>query len=67
MTLGVPQTDVTIKSLGINSGAKKIAQVTLLGSSEKIDWKQDRDALVIQSVAQWPCDHAVAFKVEFAE
>jgi len=67
ITLGVPQADVTIQSLGTNSEAKKVAQVTLLGSSAKIDWKQDGNALVIRSLAQWPCDHAVVFKVEFAE
>jgi len=57
--LGVPTEPVKIKSLA----TEKIASISLLGSDAKLDWKQDTDALVIQPVAKWPCEHAVAFKI----
>lgn len=56
---GVPSEPVRIKSLAKTN----IAAVSLLGSAAKIDWKQEGDALVIQPVAKWPTDHAVAFKI----
>jgi alpha-L-fucosidase len=56
---GVPSEPVRIKSLAKTN----IAAVSLLGSGAKLDWKQEGDALVIQPVAKWPTDHAVAFKI----
>ena len=59
IVLGVPTGAARIKSLA----GEKIAGITLLGSDAKLDWKQEADALVIQPVAKWPCDYAVAFKI----
>jgi alpha-L-fucosidase len=66
IALGMPTGPVRIQSLGSNAKLldKPIASITLLGSDAKLDWKQEADALVIQSVAKWPCEHAVAFKVQ---
>ena len=57
--LGLPKETIAIKSLA--SG--KIASLTLLGSNAKLDWKQTVEALEIQPVAKWPCQHAVVFKI----
>lgn len=65
IVLGVPQGEVQIAALG--SAAGKIDSVTLLGSEAKLDWKQGNDALTIQPVAKWPCQHAVTFKINFAK
>ena len=46
---------------------KPVAAVTLLGSAEKLVWKQEADALVIKQPAKVPSDYAVAFKIEFAK
>ena len=59
IVLGVPGKPITIKALA----GEKISNITLLGSDAKIDWKQTPDALVIQAVAKWPCQHSVAFKI----
>lgn len=62
-SLGVPKEAVRVKSLV----GQKIAGVTLLGSQAKLDWKQETDALVIQPVTTWACQHAVAFKIQLAQ
>lgn len=63
--MGAPTNVVTIKSLGASAKLleKPIAQVTLLGSSEKVGWSQTPDALVIQKPQHPPSDFAVVFKV----
>lgn len=64
LCLGVPPNDakeIRIASLGrLGPGVDK---VQLLGSEEKLVWKQEWDGLAIQPLAQWPCDHAVTFKI----
>jgi alpha-L-fucosidase len=65
--MGIPSGDVKIVSLGTNSkiSAQKVKSVTLLGTNEKLNWKQEADALVIVKPAKLP-DWAVStFKVEF--
>jgi alpha-L-fucosidase len=68
ITLGVPTKEVRIKSLGQAStlADKPVAEVTLLGSSEKLNWKQEADALVIQPAVHWPSQSAVTFAIKFA-
>jgi alpha-L-fucosidase len=65
IALGVPQSELKIATLASSAG--KIESISLLGSDVKLDWKQDAAALVIQPVAQWPCQHAVTFKITFAK
>ncbi len=52
--LGEPLADIKITSLGKNSkfSEKKIASITLLGSNEKLHWKQESGALVIKKNIQ---------------
>jgi alpha-L-fucosidase len=66
--MGVPSGDVRITSLGTGSklAGAPVAGVSLLGSSEKLDWKQEAEALVIRPVVKWPCDYAVVFKISGA-
>ena len=59
--LGIPQEEVRIGSL--TSQIDKIKEVELLGSRQKIEWKATPSGLVIQPVKQWPCEHAVTFKI----
>ena len=65
--LGQPTTDISIVSLGKNAklATKDIASVKLLGSTEKLSWKQNDDALVITKPANLPTWKTLAFKVEF--
>jgi alpha-L-fucosidase len=60
--LGVPTSEVKITSLVAK--ADQIKSIELLGSTEKIQWKATPEAVVIQPVAQWPCSHAVVFKIK---
>ncbi|HEY4786037.1 MAG TPA: alpha-L-fucosidase [Bacteroidales bacterium] len=61
--LGVPSEDVSIKSLGEASGASKIKKIEVLGSKEKLQWKQYSDSLVIEKPKIIPNDIAVVFKI----
>jgi len=65
--MGIPSTDVKIISLGTKStvSTKKIASVKMLGSGEKLIWKQEADALVISKPTKLPDGPVITFKVEF--
>lgn len=65
--MGVPESDVKINSLGKISSlsSKKIASVRMLGSAEKISWKQENDALVISRPSKLPEWPVITFKIEF--
>jgi alpha-L-fucosidase len=54
--MDAPKGDIRITSLGKNSKVnnKAIKSVQLLGSSEKLQWKQENDALVITKPANAP-------------
>lgn len=55
---------VPIKSLGLNASfSGKIKKIELLGSSEKLKWKQNGDALIIQMTKIPPATQAIAFKI----
>jgi alpha-L-fucosidase len=62
-----PVGDVKITSLGKNSkvSVQKVKSVSILGSDEKLKWKQEADALVIVKPAKLPDWEVVTFKVEF--
>lgn len=59
---GVPQGPLTIKALGqLGPG---FSSIELLGSREKVQYKVEWEGLTIQPVKEWPCQHAVVFKIK---
>ncbi len=63
-TLGVPETQTIIKSLGKNKKNGAVKKVSVLGSSEKISWKQSDESLVIDKPTTIPNNIAVVFKLQ---
>lgn len=65
--MGQPAADVRITSLGKSSNliSKPVASVKMLGSKDKLTWKQEGDALVISKPSKLPDWQVVTFKVEF--
>ena len=62
--LGIPSEDITIKSLGKSKVDFKIKKVSMLGSNEKLRWKQKAGVLVIEKPKDVPNNIAVVFKIE---
>ena len=62
-----PTTDINIVSLGKNAQfeTKAVASVKLLGSAEKLVWKQGDEALVINKPTTLPNWKTLVFKVSF--
>ena len=65
--LGVPEADITMKSLGQKTAQnkRKIKSVTLLGSDEMVVWQQSKDALTITKSQAVTSPEAIVFKVIF--
>jgi alpha-L-fucosidase len=63
--MGVPTENISIKSLGKtkNFADGKITNIEMLGSTEKISWKQEADSLVIEKPTIIPNDIAIVFKI----
>jgi alpha-L-fucosidase len=56
-----------LRSLAANSpqiGARKVAQVSLLGHGGQIEWTQDEQGLNVKLPATPPCQHAVTLKIK---
>ena len=62
--MGVPTDNVCLKSLGKNINNIKIKNIAVLGSKEKLLWKQYPDSLVIVKPKIIPNDIAVVFKIK---
>jgi alpha-L-fucosidase len=62
--LAWPTETVTVHSLG---AATPVKAVSLLGSTEKVEWSQDEAGLHIRPLAQKPCQHAYSFKITFGK
>jgi alpha-L-fucosidase len=65
MTVPPPGTQLKISSLGTEAKllAGPVQSVSLLGSDEKLDWKQEADGLMITCPKQMPFRNAVGFKI----
>jgi alpha-L-fucosidase len=65
--LGKPEADIFIKSLARSSklNNKAIAAVSMIGSGEKLRWKQSPDALVIKKPLNMPAWQVIGFKIDF--
>lgn len=61
--LDVPKETIIIKSLAVGNGV--ITQIDLMGSDEKVIWKQKGDALTIQVSKNYPTANAVGYKISF--
>jgi alpha-L-fucosidase len=61
--MGVPTGEIVIKALG----NEKIKSITLLGSTEKMNWKQTGNGLVIQKPNTIPNDIAVVLKISLSQ
>ena len=61
--MGAPKSPVTIKSFA----GMKVRSVDLLGSPDKVTWKQQADGLVIEPMPTWPSATTVAFRVQLVE
>lgn len=61
--MGVPSGDISIRSLGSIKDNGKVKRIEILGSNEKLTWKQNDDSLIIQKPGKIPNDLAVVFKI----
>ncbi|MCA9732866.1 alpha-L-fucosidase [candidate division KSB1 bacterium] len=68
LIMGIPTEEkIILKSLAAQSSFMKdvrIAKVTLLGSTEIINWTQTKDGLKVELPEKLPCKHAVVLKLE---
>lgn len=62
--LGVPSDNISLKLLGKNKYNSKIKSIEILGSKEKISWKQSGDVLVITKPKVIPNDIAIVLKIK---
>jgi alpha-L-fucosidase len=62
--LGTPSDNISLKSLGKNKSKDKIKSIQILGSKEKLSWKQYADSLVIIKPKIIPNDIAIVFKIK---
>jgi alpha-L-fucosidase len=65
--MNTPNTDINVRSLSQISSmnTKAVASVTMLGSKEKITWKQNEEALIITKPSKLPAYKVVVFKILF--
>ena len=65
--LGAPQEDILVKSLGSKTevNRRKIKSITMLGSANAVDWKQEEDRLTISRPSEIPSEIAIVYKVTF--
>jgi alpha-L-fucosidase len=62
-----PTDDIYVFSLGKNSTLvdKKVKSVSMLGSDEKLQWKQEESGMTIIKPAKLPSWQVIGFKIEF--
>jgi alpha-L-fucosidase len=62
-----PGERLKIRSLGKSAGLLdgSVSEVSLLGSSEKIHWKQEDDALLVDCPSAIPSAFAFVFRIGF--
>jgi alpha-L-fucosidase len=64
VSLGLPDKDLMLRSLGKSAGSVRSVEVLGAGAAQ---WSQDDDGLTLKPMAKWPCKHAVIFKITFAK
>ncbi|MDN3655542.1 alpha-L-fucosidase [Ferruginibacter paludis] len=63
IAMGLPTTNTIVKALGVKAGNGTIASVEMVGSTEKVSWSQQADALVIKPSKNYPSQNAVTYKI----
>ncbi|MDB5276238.1 MAG: Alpha-L-fucosidase [Ferruginibacter sp.] len=63
IAMGLPATNTTVKALGVKAGNGTIASVEMVGSTEKVSWSQQADALGIKPSKNYPSQNAVTYKI----
>jgi len=64
-TLGLPDGRLSIKALSTKSGNGKIIEIKMLGSNQKVIWKQKDDELIIEPSKNYSSEIAVSYVLEF--
>jgi alpha-L-fucosidase len=60
-----PTGDIHIKSLGLKTATgQKVSSIKILGSSEKIQWSQNGEEVIIRKPAQLPGYNTVVFAIQ---
>jgi alpha-L-fucosidase len=65
ITLGLPKSNIKVKSLGGQENHGSIDHIVLVGSTERVIWKQGADDLTIAPSIKYPSDFAVVYKLTF--
>ena len=65
IALGLPSELLSIKSLSLKNNIGTIAGIKILGSDQKVVWKQMDDQLIIEPLKKYPSENAVAYEVTF--
>ncbi|MEP6594547.1 MAG: alpha-L-fucosidase [Ginsengibacter sp.] len=67
ITLALPPAGetVSIKSLSSIAGNGIVVSVELIGSMQKVNWSQKKDALLIKHGGSYSSDYAAAFRISF--
>ena len=65
--MGTPTEDIDIKALGKNSkyAKKPVSSISIMGSTEKLNWKQTDNSLIINKPVKLPVYKVVVFKITF--
>ncbi|MFZ9661082.1 MAG: alpha-L-fucosidase [Chitinophagaceae bacterium] len=62
ISLDQPIKPIVCKKLNIDAGG--IQSVEMVGSSQHITWKQDKNGLTIQPSSEYPSKHAVSYRIQ---
>lgn len=65
IALAWPEKQLNIKSLGTSAALcpRKISDIKLLGSDEKLTWSRNNDSLTMEMPDKRPCEYAYVFKI----
>ena len=63
--MGQPKENTMINALGSKASNGTIASIDMIGSTEKISWKQEAGALVIKPSKAYPSENAIVYKIDF--
>jgi alpha-L-fucosidase len=65
ITLGLPKSNIRVKSLGSHEGHGSIDKIEMVGTAEKVIWNQNADVLTIAPSVRYPSEFAVVYKLTF--